>query len=193
MPNIHTQLKTIIIENSYRENHEIPFSLTSGRTSPYYLDMKRVLFVPKYLQLICQIFLEKITKTIDKSSISLAGLTMGADSLIYGISLIGHQKGLNIIPLIARKQKKDHGNKKQIEGRLDQITSNTEIVLIDDVVTTGNSTIKIHQILKKNGLHPKFAFCLVDREEGSYENFKNEKIQLISLFKLSEFRKERLT
>ena len=182
------RLKKAILERSYRENHENPFLLASGKYSPYYLDLKQVLFVPEYLEFACRLLLEQMIYVLGKPPAALAGLTMGADPLIYGISLLAHQKRMDIRPLIIRKEEKHHGSRKQIEGPMDAISLGDEIVLVDDVVTTGGSTLKAHRALKKKSFQAKFSFCLVDREEGLLDDFEREKIQLFSVFKLSDFR-----
>ena len=184
------QLKQIIQENSYQENHEKPFLLASGISSPYYLDLKQILFVPEYLHLFCEVLLNKIITVLETSVVGVAGLTMGADPLVYGISLAGYQKKNFVVPLIVRKEKKNHGSKKKIEGRLDKLHPNIPIVLVDDVVTTGGSIIKTHEALQESGFSSKFAFCLVDRSGGCHANFKNKGIQLCSLFELKEFKKK---
>ncbi len=190
IPQQRSKLKEIIQENSYRENHEEPFLLASGTSSPYYLDLKQVLFVPEYLHLFCEVLLSKIIEMFNAPVVGVAGLTMGADPLVYGLSLAGHQKKIIILPLVVRKEEKDHGSKKQIEGRLDKLDLNIPIVLVDDVVTTGGSIIKTYEALQKNGFSSKFALCLVDRCEGAIESFKKRQIQLSPLFELKEFKKK---
>lgn len=188
------ELKEAIKERSYKESHDDPFLLASGKTSPYYLDLKETLFIPRYLNIACVLMLEKILQHMKTPPAALAGLTMGADPLIYGISLVGEKRGFNILPLIVRKQEKDHGSKKKVEGKIHQLDQNEEIILIDDVVTTGGSALKAHQAVCEAGFRPKFAFSLVDREEGSRERFKNGEIAHFSLFQMSDFKeKNKLT
>ena len=182
------RLKNAIIRFSYKEDHDAPFQLASGKTSPYYLDLKQILLQPEYLRLSAKILLDHILNILGSSPIAMAGLSMGADPLIYGISLEAIQRGVTILPFIIRKKEKDHGSKKKIEGRYLDIEPRQEVILIDDVVTTGNSTLKAYEALKEVGLEANHAFSLVDREEGSLLNFSKEGIKIYSVFKLKDLK-----
>ena len=181
------RLKNAIREFSYRENYDAPFRLASGKTSPYYLDLKDTLLQPKYLKLSSEVILRQILNTFKTPPMAMAGLTMGADPLIYGISLSAIQDDLIILPLIVRKQEKDHGRKKKIEGHLPRIQTDQEVILIDDVITTGSSTLKAYEALKEADLEVRHAFCLVDREEGGLSNLSKQGIKIHSIFKLKDF------
>ena len=78
-------LKKYIAEHSYKENHENPFSLASGKKSPYYVNLKNTLLHPQYLAIATSAMLDKILSTTEIDAV--AGLTMGADPLLYAISL----------------------------------------------------------------------------------------------------------
>ena len=112
---------------------------------------------------------------------------MGADPLVYTISLLSTDAGAPLYPLVVRKQTKDHGSKQRIEGRLTQINPDDKVVLIDDVITTGGSTLQAYEVLKEVGLNIDAAFCVLDRKEGGAENFASHGIDLFPLFELEDF------
>ena len=80
------ELRNIIIEKSYKENQENPFTLASGKLSPYYFDLKQTLMQPHALSLACKILYDEILDR-NPNTVALAGLTMGADPIIYALSL----------------------------------------------------------------------------------------------------------
>lgn len=177
-----------ILKYSYRENHETPFTLASGKISPYYFDLKALLFRPAYLKEVAEDMYELILKHMKQPPGALGGLTMGADPIIYATTLHALTKGVSIMPLIVRKETKDHGSKKRIEGIINGIGG--KIALMDDVMTTGSSTLSAYKELKKNGFIIDKAFCVVDREEGAEETLAKEGIELISLYTTTDFKEK---
>jgi orotate phosphoribosyltransferase len=148
------------------------FTLTSGKKSTYYVDIKEACTEPATLSEICD-DLEK--KTIYGT---IAGMELGAVPLIVGISL---KTGKPYI--IIRKGERDHGTKKQIIGSM---VPGNKIDLIEDVVTTGNSLLKTAQVLRENGAIVDHAVCVVDRESGGKELLEKNGIKLESVAKISE-------
>ncbi|MDH5716402.1 MAG: orotate phosphoribosyltransferase [Spirochaetia bacterium] len=183
-------LKNAIKTFSYKENHNELFTLASGKKSPYYFDLKQTLLQPIYLRAAGSCMLYLIQEKLGKLPKAAAGLTMGADPLIYSISLLTAEINEPILPIIVRKQEKDHGSQKKIEGLLNKIKNinNEEIVLIDDVITTGGSTLKAYEAIKEAGIPVKYAFCVLNRFEGGSENLMKHNIELFSLFNLDDFR-----
>ncbi|MGE9809980.1 orotate phosphoribosyltransferase [Ferroplasma acidiphilum] len=148
------------------------FTLTSGKKSTYYVDIKEACTDPTTLSEICD---DLAGKTIYDT---VAGMELGADTIIVGISL---KTGKPYI--IIRKGEREHGTKKQIVGN---IVSGSRIDLIEDVVTTGNSLLKTAKILRENGAIVDHAVCVVDRESGGEELLKENGIKLESVAKISE-------
>jgi orotate phosphoribosyltransferase len=95
------------------------------------------------------------------------GLTLGADPIANALSVISYQKGKPIKSFIVRKDVKDHGTKSAIEGN---IAPGEKIAIIDDVITTGGSTITAIEQARKEGLNVEMVITLIDREEGGREN-----------------------
>lgn len=95
------------------------------------------------------------------------GLTLGADPIANALSVISYQKGKPIKSFIVRKDIKDHGTKSKIEGN---VRPGEKVAIIDDVITTGASTITAIEQARKEGLNVELVIALIDREEGGREN-----------------------
>jgi orotate phosphoribosyltransferase len=149
------------------------FLLTSGATSEYYIDIKKASTQP--------IILKKIVKEIAKYSKNydlIAGMELGAVPLIVALSL-----ETKIPYVIIRKNKRDHGTSKQIEG---DTVEKKRVLILEDVTTSGGSVIETINILKeKNAILDKII-VIVDRENGAKEKIKSLKLELIPLLSVGE-------
>jgi orotate phosphoribosyltransferase len=207
-----SRLKEAIRKFSYRENHEQPFTLASGKKSPYYFDLKQTLLQPEYLALAGKI-VAGIIAAHYKGSVVAAGLTMGADPIIYAACLAhgcagvdGGQEALfkgelaatrsatvtaeaptKILPAIVRKEAKDHGTGKKVE-MLKGIDTATPCVMIDDVITTAGSTLKALAAMREAGFSVRHAICILDRGEGGREALLSHGVELLPVFTAAEFR-----
>lgn len=195
--NIKDRLKKAIVERSYKENHTEMFTLASGKKSPYYFDLKQTLLHPACLKDAAMGLYHLMNKALPAMPRAVGGLTMGADPLVYTLSslsfeILSNEAGFNeadiIFPFIVRKQVKDHGSKKRIEGLVSQVDHSASVVLIDDVITTGKSTLEAALAIREAGYNPQYAFCVVDRMEGGKENLAQAGISLLSLFDLTDFK-----
>ncbi len=165
--------------------NEKPFQLASGKMSHHYFNCKKITLNPEFLFLavkaICDELIPENHLPIPEA---VGGLTLGADPLAYGISLYYHQKNILCFPCIVRKEVKKHGTQKQIEGEIENIH---HVVVLDDVITTGNSTLRAVDAFRNAGKNVQYAICLVDREEGGRETLLKEGVKLFSLWKKSDF------
>lgn len=162
-----------------KENEVIKFgkfTLSSGKESDYYVDMKRAVTDPEILSKVAEIISEKIGGLgVDK----VAGPALGAVPIATAISLTAK------LPLLMiRKEKKGYGTSKLIEGDLEEGDS---VVLVEDVTTTGKSLLKAIDAIENNKGIVKRAFVVVDRSEGALENFKNKGIELEPLLSIEDF------
>ena len=156
--------------------------LSSGKESDYYIDARRVTLTPEGAYLGAKIILEMIK---DDSLDAIGGPTLGADPLVGAIASLSFQNQRSINTFIIRKAPKPHGMQQQVEGPL--LKKGADVVLIDDVATTGKAFIESLAVMKKEGFHVKKCICLVDRNEGSKEALAKEGCMLASLFNISEF------
>ncbi|MGB7968316.1 MAG: orotate phosphoribosyltransferase, partial [Methanobacterium sp.] len=143
------------------------FTLSSGKESDYYVDMKRAITDPIILSKVAEI----ISKKIDKLKIDrIAGPALGAIPIVTAVSIES-----KIPMLMIRKSKKDYGTSELIEGDL---RNGDRVIVLEDVTTTGNSLIKAVKAVISNGGIVDKAYVIVDRNEGAIANLKNEGVDL---------------
>lgn len=152
------------------------FVLSSGKKSNYYIDMKKAITEPNILKTIAELIDQAIiNEKIDK----VAGPALGAVPIATALSLKSE------IPLLMiRKEKKGYGTSKLIEGELNE---GDNVVVVEDVTTTGGSLLKAIKAIQENGGIVKKAFVVVDREEGAISSLKDEGILIEPLISVNEF------
>jgi orotate phosphoribosyltransferase len=152
------------------------FTLASGATSEYYLDMKPTTFDPEGSSLIANVVFEMLRA--DRDFDSIGGLELGAVPIINTVvarSWPDHP----IDGFVVRKEKKGHGTDKKIDGNF---RPNTRVVLIDDVTTKGGSVMQAVRAVREQGATVKRVITIVDRMEGAEENLRAEGIPLVAIF-----------
>jgi len=152
------------------------FTLSSGKKSNYYINMKKAITEPEILSTISKLITEKISDDdIDK----VAGPALGAVPIATAVSLESK------LPLLMiRKEKKGYGTSKLIEGELNE---GDDVIVVEDVSTTGGSLLKAIKAIEENGGNVVRAFVVVDRQEGAIEEFRNHGIDLEPLITVDEF------
>ncbi len=156
--------------------------LSSGEKSDHYFDMKPAMFDPEGVNILCRLILSRIAHlNVDY----IGGLEMGAVPLIAPLAMISGEQGRPIPGFFVRKAPKEHGTRKLIEGVVDLIGKN--IVVVDDVTTTGQSAMKAINELKAAGAIIKLVLSVVDRQSGASEFYAKEGIPFQSLFTASDF------
>ena len=156
------------------------FTLASGRQSEHYVNCKPVSLSGSGLALISAGMLEHV----ETDAVAVAGLTLGADPLVSGVAMLAAQQNRPLDALIVRKQAKGHGTEAWLEGPLP--TSGAVITVLEDVVTTGGSSLKAVHQLREAGYRVQRVVTIVDREEGGAAAMADADLELISLFRLSE-------
>jgi orotate phosphoribosyltransferase len=149
------------------------FVLTSGLTSDYYIDIKNATTNPKVLKKIVKKMAE-YSKDYDL----LAGMELGAIPLVVALSL-----ETNIPYVIIRKEKRDHGTEKQIEGTN---VKGKKILVIEDVTTSGSSVLKSINVIRENKGIVNMVIAVVDREGGTEEKLKKIDVNFIPLLSASD-------
>ena len=157
-------------------------TLSSGKTSDFYIDARRVTLSAEGAYLCAKIILDILK---DEKVDAIGGPTLGADPLLGAIGVLSFQSGKPVSTFIIRKAPKPYGKQQQIEGPL--LKANSRVVLIDDVATTGKSFVESIDVLSKMGIKPVKAVCLVDRQEGAREFLSRKGCPLISVFDLTNF------
>jgi orotate phosphoribosyltransferase len=174
----------LVKEFAYRFS-EVEFTLASGKKSNHYFNCKEIVLVPDRLALFADFVVnEHIPKNVLSPFGAVGGLTLGADPISYSLALEFYKNQKLIYPLVVRKETKDHGTKKEIEG---QITKVKSCLAVDDVITTGGSTIKAVEALRNAGIEVNEGICILDREEGGMEALSNMGVKMYPIFKKSDF------
>jgi orotate phosphoribosyltransferase len=158
------RLAELILRRSFQYRENPPFTLASGRTSFFYFNCKPVTLDPEGMNLIGRVLFDMIRG----SGVTAAGgLTLGADPLANALSVISFQEGEPVKSFIVRKDVKAHGTKSAVEGN---VKPGERVVVLDDVITTGGSTITAIERAREAGLLVERVIALIDREEGGREN-----------------------
>jgi orotate phosphoribosyltransferase len=180
LPEMKNRLAEIIMTKSFQYRDNPPFTLASGRTSNYYFNCKPTTLDPEGMNLIGTIIFAMLADT-DVSA--AGGLTLGADPIANALSLISYQRGKPIKSFIIRKDVKGHGTKSAVEG---DVRPGEKVAIIDDVITTGGSTLTAIERAREAGLIIERVVTLVDREEGGRENILHQVARVDAVFTRSE-------
>ena len=170
------RLLEILLEKSFKYSEKPTFKLTSGKMSNYYINCKATTLDSEAMNLIGQIFYNKI-KTLRVNAIG--GLTQGADPIAVAAAMISGIKDDPVNAFVVRKKAKEHGLKKLIEGNIHE---GDKVIIVDDVVTTGQSTIEAIENAKKENLNIMKVIVLIDRQEGGREHIEKQGVPFESIF-----------
>lgn len=166
-----------LAEEAYRRGN---FTLSSGRTSEHYVNCKPVSLSGSGLALLSAAMLTHV----DEDAAAVAGLTLGADPLVSGVAIAAALEQRPLDALIVRKQAKGHGTAAWLEGPLP--AKGSLVTVLEDVVTTGRSSLKAVEQLREAGYRVERVVTIVDRDEGGAAAMQAAGLELISLFQLSE-------
>ena len=170
-------LLPLLASQAYRHGN---FTLASGRSSHHYVNCKPVSLSGTGLALLGALMLEQV----EAEARAVAGLTLGADPLVSAVAMMAALVGRELNALIVRKEAKGHGTGAWLEGPLPEPVST--ITVLEDVVTTGGSSLKAVQQLREAGYTVNRVVTIVDRQEGGVEAMTAAGLELRSLFLLDE-------
>jgi len=160
------ELIDMLCRKSFKYSKEPIYKLVSGRMSQFYVNCKPVTLCARGMFLAGHLLFEEI-KDDDVSGVG--GLTFGADPLAVATAFASELKTKPINAFSIRKTRKDHGMIRWIEG---DIQPGERVAIIDDVATTGGSTIKAIERARSEGLEVVRAVIFVDRQEGGIDNIR---------------------
>jgi len=160
------RLIELIFKRAFKYSEKPVFKLVSGRMSNYYFNCKAVTLHPEGMHLVGNLIFDMI-EGLDVKGIG--GLTLGADPVAYAVSYTSYLKGKPVETFVVRKSAKLHGTMQWLEG---DVKKGDKVVVVDDVVTTGKSTIEAINRAKEAGLEIAKVICLIDRQEGGRENIE---------------------
>ena len=170
-------LLPLLASQAYRHGN---FTLASGRSSHHYVNCKPVSLSGTGLALLGALMLEQV----EAEAWAVAGLTLGADPLVSAVAMMAALVGQELNALIVRKEAKGHGTGAWLEGPLPE--QGSTITVLEDVVTTGGSSLKAVQQLRNAGYTVNRVVTIVDRQEGGIEAMTAAGLELRSLFLLDE-------
>ena len=171
------ELLDLLKKDAYKKGE---YTLSSGKKSEHYVNCKPVTLSGRGLTLASLMMLQQVKTSY------VAGLTLGADPLVSGVSLVSALDSRLVNGLIVRKEAKGHGTQAWIEGLLPP--EGTIITVLEDVITTGGSAIKAVEKLRDAGYVVNTVVSIVDRQEDDEANaaMKLSALELKSLFTLDE-------
>ncbi len=170
-------LLTLLAKDAYRYGK---FTLSSGMESSHYVNCKPVCLSGKGLILISELLLREV----ESDSCAVAGLTLGADPLVSGVAMLAAQFSRELNALIIRKEAKGHGTGAWIEGP--SLPKGSKVTVLEDVVTTGASSLKAVEKLRNEGYIVNSVIAIVDREEGGELLIREAGLTLKSIFLLND-------
>jgi len=151
------------------------FTLASGKTAHYYLDCRRVTLDARGARLIAEGMLEKLGQRLPDA---VGGMAIGADPITAAIITLAGIRDLPLRGFIVRKEAKAHGTGREVEG---PVESGQRVVIVEDVVTTGGSSLQAIEKCQAHGLQVQRVLSVVDRLEGAAERFASEGFAFDSL------------
>jgi orotate phosphoribosyltransferase len=174
---LRQHLLTLLCQVAYKEGD---FLLTSGQRSSYYINGKQVTLHPQGAWMLGLLLLERLPAEAQ----AVAGLTLGADPIVTAVSMAGADRDRTLFPLIIRKEAKGHGTQAYIEGAA--LPEGTPVVVLEDVVTTGQSALKVAERLRAAGYQVNQVLALVDRLQGGAELYQQQGLAFEALFTVKD-------
>ena len=175
------QLKNILLEKSYRKG---TFTLTSGKTSDFYIDGKQTTLSAEGAYL-CGKLLYELIKNSDSDIRAVGGMTLGADPIVTAVSIASYLEQQPIPAFIVRKEAKGHGTGNYIEG-LGNMEPGCSVALVEDVVTTGGTLLKVIERVEEAGFKVGLVVTIVERQEGGADTLAKAGYPLQALFTREE-------
>lgn len=180
-PQQRSKLLALMRSYAYREGQ---FRLSSGQTSDYYIDSKKVTLHPLGALLVGSLLLDLVPTEAE----AIGGLTLGADPIVTAVSLVSALKrpAQTVGAFIVRKEIKKHGSQQWLEGTT--LEPGSKVVIVDDVVTTGASGLQAAVRAEEAGCQILKILAIVDRSQGGRDLYTEHGYTFEFLFEVSEFR-----
>jgi orotate phosphoribosyltransferase len=159
--------------------------LSSGKESDFYIDTKQASLTAEGHYLVGRLVLAEIRALVPDAQ-AVGGMTMGADPIASAVSLTSYLQGAPLPAFYVRKEPKGHGTNQWLEGKK-SLPQGARVAVVEDVVTTGASTIKAVERVRSEGFLVGGVVALVDRDEGGRAAVEAQGVRLVSLFKRGDF------
>ncbi len=179
------RLLEILVETSYHESETPTIPLSSGKFSRFYIDCKKALSYPEARELAAELILAKLrTQEIQ----AVGGIALGAYPIAIAVSdALYRLTGKEIRAFVVRKEPKTHGLQKYLEGDVKQ---GERVLIVDDVITTGGSTLMAISKSREAGFDVMQAIAIVDRaEENGRENIERVQVPFAAIFTVQDLQR----
>ncbi len=177
LPSVRQYLLDLFCQLAYTEGD---FVLSSGQRSSYYINGKQVTLHPQGALATGRLILSMLP--LDTQAV--AGLTLGADPIVTAVSVVSAYEDRSLPALIIRKEAKGHGTRAYIEGPV--LPAGAKVVVLEDVVTTGQSAMKAVERLAQAGYEVEQVIALVDREQGGAELYREAALKFQAVFSIRD-------
>ena len=177
-----TVLLNILKTLSYEEGD---FTLVSGKKSTFYIDAKETTLNPEGMYLVGKM-MYKMTREIPDIQ-AVGGVSIGGDPLVSSVVLVSYIEKDNLMGFLIRKEPKGHGTNQWIEGGKN-LKAGMNVVILEDVVTTGGSSLKAIEAVEKGGYKVKGVIALLDRLQGGKEAIESKGYIFKTIFTLKDIR-----
>lgn len=157
------------------------FTLASGKKSTYYLDGKQVTLDARGAMLVGEGMLELLGEPLPAA---VGGMSIGADPITAAVITMAGVRGKKLKGFLVRKEAKGHGTNRYIEG---PVAAGEKVVIVEDVVTTGSSSLSAIQRAQEFGLQVLGVIAIIDRLQGGEQAFADNGVKLTSLFTIRDF------
>ena len=156
------------------------FTLSAGGTSPYYFDGRLITLHPEGAYEVARALMPVLRECAAEA---IAGPTLGADPIVAAVAVVSHQEDHPIPGLIVRKEAKQHGGKRAVEGPL---TEGARVAVVDDTCTTGSSLLMAIDAVEAAGCEVVKVICILDRREGGSDKIRHRDYDFLALLEADE-------
>jgi orotate phosphoribosyltransferase len=175
------RLLALLRERSFEKKRVV---LASGKESDFFIDCKQTILTAEGHALVGQLMFSMLSDLPECDAV--AGVALGGCPLASAVSLVSHQRGRDLPAFYVRKEQKDHGSAKLVENDR-SLFPGIRVVLLEDVITTGGSSLKAVAALKAAGANVVGLAALVDRDEGGSDAIRNAGLALATLTSRKDF------
>jgi orotate phosphoribosyltransferase len=177
----HARLRELLRDRSFAKKRVV---LASGKESDFFIDCKQTVLTAEGHALVGELMLAALAEL--PACDAVAGVELGGCPLASAVALTSHLRGTPKDAVYVRKDAKDHGSKRLLEGDT-RLPSGASLVILEDVTTTGGSTLKAVEKLRAAGYRVPGVIALVDRLEGGREAIEAAQLQFVALYTRKDF------
>ena len=176
------RLLTLLRERSYARKRVV---LASGKESDFFIDCKQTVLLAEGHALVGAVLFEALSE-LDPRPSAVAGVALGGCPLASAVALVSHERGVPMDAVFVRKATKGHGSARRVEGD-SHLEAGSRIAVVEDVVTTGGSTLEAVSCLREQGYEVSAVVALVDRREGGADAIEAAGIVFHAIFGREDF------